>query len=251
MNYQRIHDSIIERARNRIISGYSERHHIVPRCLGGSDDQSNIVSLTAEEHYVVHQLLVKINPGCHKLATALLAMSWSSGSHIRSNKLFGWCRRRAANASSVRFEDLRKSGWVDPRVGTSHSEDSKKRMSESAFARWSDPGQVRLQELVMSEVCSSKKWLDKRSESQKRLCSDPVYLATKLEQLNRPEAREQALATFKAQISSMSSEDRQARFATCKGRFWITDGTISKFHDPSDSIPEGWFRGRHQNKRSA
>lgn len=49
--------SIIERARDRVLTEYKENHHIVPRSLGGGDNKENIVSLTAKEHYVVHLLL--------------------------------------------------------------------------------------------------------------------------------------------------------------------------------------------------
>jgi hypothetical protein len=61
MNYQSIHDQIIERARKRERpDGYCERHHIVMRSMGGSDEQANLVWLTGREHYLVHWLLFKI-----------------------------------------------------------------------------------------------------------------------------------------------------------------------------------------------
>lgn len=61
MNYKKIHDEIISKAKARlIISGYFERHHIVPRSMGGNDEESNIVNLTAREHYLIHWLLFKI-----------------------------------------------------------------------------------------------------------------------------------------------------------------------------------------------
>ena len=62
MNYQKIYDNIVRRGQNRILEGYSEKHHIVPRCLGGTDEVTNLVSLTPEEHYLCHLLLVKIHP---------------------------------------------------------------------------------------------------------------------------------------------------------------------------------------------
>jgi hypothetical protein len=46
--------------------GYTERHHIQPKCLGGTDDHKNLVRLTAREHFVVHHLLTKIHSGCSK-----------------------------------------------------------------------------------------------------------------------------------------------------------------------------------------
>ena len=39
---------------------YGEHHHIKPRSLGGTDENENIVKLTAREHFICHWLLVKI-----------------------------------------------------------------------------------------------------------------------------------------------------------------------------------------------
>jgi hypothetical protein len=42
MNYQKIYNQIIERAQNRILEGYVEKHHIIPKCLGGLDNKELI-----------------------------------------------------------------------------------------------------------------------------------------------------------------------------------------------------------------
>ena len=44
MNYKKHYDKLVDRSRNRMLDGYVEKHHIVPRCLGGADDTSNIVN---------------------------------------------------------------------------------------------------------------------------------------------------------------------------------------------------------------
>ena len=54
--YQTWYQNITDRARSRTLEGYAERHHVVPRSLGGSDDAGNLVSLTAREHFVCHWL---------------------------------------------------------------------------------------------------------------------------------------------------------------------------------------------------
>lgn len=66
MNYKKIHDDIIERAKTRVLDGYKERHHIIPRCMGGNNDASNLVNLTAREHFIVHKLLCEIYPDMDK-----------------------------------------------------------------------------------------------------------------------------------------------------------------------------------------
>jgi hypothetical protein len=94
MNYQKIYNTIIERSRNRVLENYSEEHHIIPRCLGGSDDKSNLASLTPEEHYLCHLLLVKLNPNNIRLVKAAMFMV-SSTKHVRrSNKMYGWLKRQ-------------------------------------------------------------------------------------------------------------------------------------------------------------
>jgi hypothetical protein len=64
MNYQKIYNLIVERAKNRsAIDGYIEKHHIIPRSLGGTNEKYNLVVLTAREHLISHLLLAKIYGG--------------------------------------------------------------------------------------------------------------------------------------------------------------------------------------------
>lgn len=97
MNYKLIYEKIIAHARNRsILTGYKENHHILPRCMGGGDDENNIVALTPEEHYICHQLLVKIYPYQKSLWRAVRMMTYVSNSTKcrNSNKLYGWLKRK-------------------------------------------------------------------------------------------------------------------------------------------------------------
>ena len=97
MNYKKIYDSLIERGRTRTLECYTESHHIVPRCMGGSDEKENLVDLTPEEHYLAHQLLIKIYPNNHALIKAAVMMI----PNRPSNKMYGWLRRRFSETQSV------------------------------------------------------------------------------------------------------------------------------------------------------
>lgn len=74
MLYSKIYDSIIERAKTRFLIEYSEKHHILPKCLGGSDHPDNLVRLTFREHFICHQLLCKMYPENKKLIFAFSSM---------------------------------------------------------------------------------------------------------------------------------------------------------------------------------
>jgi hypothetical protein len=98
MNHQIIHDAIIDRARNRVLTGYVEKHHVIPRCLGGSDDKTNLVELTAREHFIVHKLLCKIYPNEDKLFFAYRMMAVMKNSKDNDRDYY---------VSSREFEEIR------------------------------------------------------------------------------------------------------------------------------------------------
>lgn len=49
----------IESLKSQTLDGYCEVHHIVPKSLGGTNDKSNLISLTARQHYIAHWMLWK------------------------------------------------------------------------------------------------------------------------------------------------------------------------------------------------
>jgi Salmonella phage homing endonuclease len=94
LNYTRHYERLIERARNRTLVGYSEKHHVKPRCMGGGDEPENLVRLTPEEHFVAHQLLVRMHPGHSGLVWAVYSLTGRTKNHVRNNRRYGWLRRR-------------------------------------------------------------------------------------------------------------------------------------------------------------
>lgn len=75
MDYIKVYDQLIERGLTRSsLTCYFEKHHIIPKCLGGSNHRNNIVNLTAREHFIVHWLLSRIYPNNSKIALAFYMM---------------------------------------------------------------------------------------------------------------------------------------------------------------------------------
>ena len=107
MNYQKIYDSLIFKGKNRqSIEGYKERHHIIPKSLGGSNDLFNLVDLTAREHFIAHFLLAKMHGGNQWLAIS--RMRGNDDFYINS-RLYEVARREIAKATSKRFKGVAKS----------------------------------------------------------------------------------------------------------------------------------------------
>jgi len=57
-----------------------ENHHIVPKSMGGTDDQENIIKLTPREHYICHLCLTKFTEGrdYYKMLCAINCMSMNT-----------------------------------------------------------------------------------------------------------------------------------------------------------------------------
>jgi hypothetical protein len=66
-----------------LLEDYFEFHHVIPRCMDGMDDPTNLVELLPEEHRIAHLLLAKIYPHNSDLRYAAFSddnggtLSWS------------------------------------------------------------------------------------------------------------------------------------------------------------------------------
>ena len=109
MNYFLAYQQLIAKAKARVCpEGYVERHHILPRALGGTDDSSNLVALTAKEHFVAHVLLAKIHGGIMWQAVILM----SGGRNRYCNGRLFEIARRYAFVEREKF--IQKKRLVDP-----------------------------------------------------------------------------------------------------------------------------------------
>jgi hypothetical protein len=114
--YTRWYYNIIERARTRTLEGYSEKHHIIPRSMGGSDGADNLVRLTAREHYICHLLLVKMVDGQDRSKLALAATKmWQKGKNQQRNYHFNSkVYENLKQQASAYLSELNCKRWQDP-----------------------------------------------------------------------------------------------------------------------------------------
>ena len=70
--YEKFISSIKQKGKRSL--AYSEFHHVVPRCIGGTDSLENLIELTAREHFVAHWLLWKTYDKNVKLSFAFWSM---------------------------------------------------------------------------------------------------------------------------------------------------------------------------------
>lgn len=114
------------------ILGYSEKHHIVPVSLGGDNSKSNLVYLTAKEHYVCHHLLMYMTDGRNRYKMIKAAHRMLSSNKFQSRtkitaRFYEYIRPLLAEAISKSNAGLlvgEKNGFF----GKTHSNETKKKI---------------------------------------------------------------------------------------------------------------------------
>jgi len=134
MNYQRIYNQIIEHAQTRQLEGYKEKHHIIPKCVGGTNEKENLIELTAREHFLCHRLLVEIYPN-KSLKYALWLMSIGKQQkykHKINSRLYEYLKKEHSQMlTGKKHSEETKQKISNNSKGIKKSEESKKKMSES------------------------------------------------------------------------------------------------------------------------
>lgn len=154
--YRKWYFKIIDNANLRKIqNGYTEKHHIIPKCLNGSNDKDNIANLTAREHFICHLLLTKMvktkehrskmfcafvrffgkneikrNSKTYSLYKEKLSKEFSGEGNPFYGKTHSIKTREILSKSSSRFV-----GKLNPFFGKHHTEDYKKKKSKMITGR--------------------------------------------------------------------------------------------------------------------
>lgn len=215
--YTRIYFSIIRHAQKRNLDGYKERHHIIPRSLGGNDSSENLVDLTAREHFICHKLLVKMTTGVArgKMAAAVILMAGSNGSRVyeSTRKLF------AKSMSELHRGKIPVTNGIVNRTIFLGNE-----IPEGYWPGFSD------------------KVLKRRGESQKgkRWVTDGTQ-SFQIRDETPPEGFYWGQSDeHKLKNSLALSGDGNPMF----GKFFITNGIENSVCDDELQIPDGWYKGK-------
>ena len=108
MDYKAVYYRIIEKAKketelgNRKI-GYYEKHHILPKSLGGSNNKENLVRLTAREHFICHWLLVKMYDKGTIERNKMLCALWRMNNNGSKYHEIHYINSRAYEALRIEF----------------------------------------------------------------------------------------------------------------------------------------------------
>lgn len=128
MTYDKFIQNILNtRGRFACSDGYHERHHIIPKCMNGSNSKDNLIDLYAREHFIAHKLLAEENPQNYQLKYAYWNMCQCTGRDGQDKYI----------PTPEEYEEARifcheaMSGENHPWYGKHHTQESREKMSIS------------------------------------------------------------------------------------------------------------------------
>jgi len=186
-----------------------ERHHIIPKCLGGEPNKlswkhhDNVIWLHPREHFIAHKLLMQENPNNYKLLNAYMMMAYPKGKTKRDYEITEeeYQELRTQWSNYCRKHNFGKGPDGHPwNYGKPMSDEQKKKLSETKIG----------------------KPIKKRNEEQKQHYKEAIRNRV----LNNPES-------FKGRE---------------RGKKCITNGVINKYIYPDETLPNGFIYGMTTKK---
>ena len=194
---------------------YYERHHIIPKSLGGID-KNNVVLVTAKEHFILHILLTKMcisTKHTQQMLNALIKMKQSNKYQNRyfNTRLYEYLKKKIVYSNERRNKQKEKITCVDTMTGKFLQVD-KEVFYSSLHLKGTNYGKKR-----------TKKWCENHSK--------------KMKGNNNPFFGKKHTIEIQKIINEKNSK-------AMTGRIWITNGkkTIRIF--PDDIMPDGFTKGR-------
>ena len=128
LTYEEFIQNILD-ARGRCACGaqYHERHHIVPKSVGGGNEEENLIDLYAREHFIAHKLLASENPENEKLVYAYTCMAFVKSEDQNRYEL-----------SPEEYEEARDV-LSKSKTGKPRSEETRNKLSEHMKKQWGNP----------------------------------------------------------------------------------------------------------------
>lgn len=182
-------------------------HHIIPKHMGGTDDPTNLIELSVEEHAQAHLELYE-KYGKYEDFLAYRCLSGQSDNIdflVERFKLGGFKqgRKNVENGHMKRIRELANLSEAGKKGGA------------TTIARGKG---------AFGNPVERLKSASKGGKTQGRKNADSGHLKS---------------------IAQMSIEENPRS----KGKLWITDGTNNKMILPTDSIPEGFRKGKTQKNK--
>lgn len=222
------YDALIEESRmmnlQKTKEVYTEVHHVLPRCMGGTNNKENLVRMLARKHFEAHLYLVKMFPemsyNWHKMIKALHKMSF--GLHKNEYKIMAdeYEQIRKLNSQPISSEHKEN---ISKGVKIAHTPEVRERIRKSLT------GQKRSAESIQNYHKAASK-PEAREARKRRAAGKNNPRARKVDKYD-PKTHQliDQFDTINDAAKSVNVPRDYIRWC-CQGRYQETGGFVWKFH---------------------
>ena len=206
---------------------YKETHHIIPRKLGGTNDISNLVKLTARKHFICHRLLPKMLNEQHQRSSMIYALHMMSNSskYTCSGRSYARIKEQYIDIHKTRLASLsieQKQKFAKNRSGKIQSIEERLKRSKSLIGRV-------ISDDHRQKISAANKGRSLTDEHKQKLSiSRPGWKMTE-------ESKIKISSALKGKI--VSDETRQKMSAAKRGKV-VSDETRQKMSDAKKGIKQ-------------
>jgi len=189
--YTKTYYAIVESATQNPHNGYTEKHHIVPKSLGGDNTKKNLVKLSARQHFVCHRLLTRMTSGKDKSKMVLAVWAFiRSSKNQKRNKINSrtysvlreaWAKEISVINSGRKLPPLspeHKKKISEATKGKKKSEATKQKMKDSWKLRDRDISESTRQKLSNASKGRTHSVETKQLMSDQRKGINPIWTQT-------------------------------------------------------------------------
>jgi hypothetical protein len=212
-------------------------HHIIPKHMGGSDDPTNLIELSVEEHAMAHYKLYEQ----YGKKEDLCAYYMLSG----KNQDPEFVKLRSSIGGTASYNRRKELGTDHlPFFGAAFTDDEKLQIASLGGKVQgkinAENGHMRKVQKLSNPSEAGKKGGAATIASGKGAFGDPIQRLESCRKGGYAQGKINAQTGHLKRISALSKRST--------GKIWLTNGITNMMIDPTEIIPEGFRKGKTQKK---
>lgn len=252
------YDELIQHARSELRykgdGTYYELHHIVPRCLGGTDEKTNLVFLTLHEHVQAHYLLALENKDNSDIYQKMISSciyiihpkNYKAKNREEAIKSFLADQEMVTYYENIKIEwnTFRKEHqgdiWHFEHFWIQLNNQKPVGVAEKRLKTELTKGAIQIKDCPICHKPNSREDWCCCAEHHEQFEKERKQLQSKANS-------EKAKNTWKGDNTERCKKISEANKAALKGKHWMNKDGVSKQFAPEDidkALQEGWKKGR-------
>jgi hypothetical protein len=180
--YKNRYDKLIDHYKKNLAEGFVEKHHIIPKCMQGSDDLINLILLPTRAHFIAHYLLYRAYPENRKLAHAFAMMGVCNNYQHRSSRLY----EKSKLARSKALTGIPRPEWIKEKLrkpkSTTENYKKPKTKDHSSKISLALKGKTKTETAVQNSIKAKQDYFNRLKSNTEKITNDyrNMFLESKL-----------------------------------------------------------------------